>query len=307
MSRTLFAQPGRPASALVLAVAALALGACKASKAPIARLETTPPALRLAWPESTEIEIAIAPTAELPEGVERPIVFVHLLDRPGSVVRTFDHELRAAWKPGREIRYRLRIFQSALAPPLPPGRYLLSIGLYDPELGRFALDTRGRESAKQEYQIATVEIPPTSAGGVEARFSGDWLAPEPTAERQVVASRKLRGGGSGTIAFGPLAGAGTIHLGLVVPGASGAGTRLEMNDSTGGPKVKVSTSCGGQQTEVSGTGRFDLEVALPDGGAALSCELVIEPNFVVTWNDRTETISIRLEELSFSAGAGGGS
>lgn len=307
MTHALPTRSGARIPVLALAVGALAFGGCKASKAPVARLETTPTELRLAWPESREIEIAIVPTGDLPAGVDRPIVFVHLLDEPGSVVRTFDHELRGAWKPGKEIRYRQRIFQSALASPLPPGRYLLSIGLYDQALGRFALESRGVEVAKQEYQVATVEVPATSASGPEARFSGAWLAPEATADRQVVASRKLRGGGPGTIGFGPLAGPGTIHLGLVVPGASGTGTHLEVADGGVGPKVKVSSSCGGQQSEVSGSGRFELEVDVPATSPPASCELVVEPNFVVTLSDSRETVSVRLDELSFSAGTGGGS
>lgn len=307
MNPTLLAPRPVHAAAATLAVAALLLGGCKAAKAPVARLETNPPELRLAWPEAAEIEIGLIPTRELPGGVERPILFVHLLDEPGSVVRTFDHELRGGWKRGKEIRYRHRIFQSALAPPLAPGRYLLSVGLYDPALGRFALDARGAAIAKQEYQIATVEVPAASAAGPEARFSGEWWAPEPTADRQVIVARKLRGGGNGTIAFGPLVGPGTIHLGLAVPGASGAGTRLEVAGGGPAPKVTVSSSCGGQQTEVSGTGRFELELAVPAGGAPASCELLVEPNFAVSLNEGSETVSVRLEELSYSAGTGGGS
>ena len=68
--------------------------------------------------------------------------------------------------------------------------------------------------------------------------------------------------------------------------------------------MKVSSSCGGQQTEVTGAGRFDLEIAVPGGAPPATCDLVVEPNFVVSMNDRAETISIRLEELSFAPGAG---
>ena len=298
-------------AAVACACALLALGACLPSKAPIAKLATTPAKLTLAWPASTAIEIALTPTAPLPTGVETPIVFVHLLDEPGSVVRTFDHELRGTWREGREIRYEQRIFQSALAAPLPAGTYLLSIGLHDPRLGRFALATSGEEIAKQEYQIAAVEVPPTSAAGPEARFSGEWLPPEPAKDRQVVASRPLRGGlgesgGAlrGTIGFGPLAGPGTIHLGLQAPGVGGAGARLEIADGGGQPKVKVSSSCGAQQSEVSGTGRFELELAVPAGGPPTSCEIVVEPNFFVKRGDRGDNISVRLDELSYGAATG---
>lgn len=279
----------------------LGAGACKPTPAPVARLEVRPAQLELAWPRYAELEFELEPTAALPPGVERPILFVHLLDEPGSVVRTFDHELPAAWKPGVTIRYRRRLFQSALASPIPAGRYLLSVGLYDLERGRFALAAAGPEVAKLEYQVATVDVPATTAGGPEARFSGEWLTPEATPDRQVVGARRLRGGASGRIGFGPLAGPGTIHLGFTVPG-SGGGTRLDVTGDDRQPIVKVNSTCGGAQTELSGTGRFDIDLAVPAGAAEVSCEIAIEPNFVVRMGESSEATSVRLEELSWRPG-----
>jgi hypothetical protein len=302
--RTLFRLSPRSAG-VALAAVALALPACGPRSEPVAALAASPRSLRLAWPESAEVELALTPRAELPSGVDRPIVFVHLLDEPGSVVRTFDHELPGAWRRGGELRYRLRLFQSALAPPLAAGSYLLSIGLYDPELGRFALATRAEEVAKLEYQIATVEVPPLGPAGPEARFSGEWLAPEAAADRQVVASRRLRGGQAGTIRFGPFAGPGTIHVGLVLPRASGDDGRVDLDPGATLPKVRVESSCGGVQSEISGTGRMDVDLAVPAGAAPSTCEIVVAPNFVVRPAGRGEPTSVRLEELSFAAGDGG--
>ncbi|MGH7336226.1 MAG: hypothetical protein ACREI7_01490, partial [Myxococcota bacterium] len=155
-----------------LGAALLAAGGCQPARSPIARLEVAPAELELAWPRFVELEVELEPIAPLPPGVDRPILFVHLLDEPGSVVRTFDHELPGEWKTGSRVRYEHRIYQSALASPLPAGRYLLSVGLYDPEVGRFALESAGLEIAKLEYQVATVDVPATVAGGPEARFSG---------------------------------------------------------------------------------------------------------------------------------------
>jgi hypothetical protein len=284
-----------------LAVALISSASCKRAKAPLAKLEVRPAQLELAWPRFVELDFELAPIAPLPAGVERPILFVHLLDEPGSVVRTFDHELPGEWKPGSALRYRRRIYQSALASPLPPGRYLLSVGLYDPEAGRFALESVGPEIAKLEYQVATVEVPPTTAAGPEARFSGEWLPPESLEDRQILAARKLRGGAPGRIGFGPVSGPGLIHLGIVVPAAS-QGARLEVAGGETQPKVKLSSSCGGEQSEVSGTGRFDLDIVLPAGTTAASCEIVVEPNFVLRIGDRADLTSVRLEELSFRAG-----
>jgi hypothetical protein len=292
-----------PALALpALALLALAAAGCGESRAPVASFEAGPARLDLPWPEFREIELAFEPLAELPPG-DTPIVFLHLLDEPGSVARTFDHPLPAGWAPGKPLRYRFRLYQSALADPLPAGEYLLSAGLYRPGDGRFALRTAAEEIAAQEYRIAVVHVGPPAERMPHARFSESWRATEPGADRQVLARRTLAGGATGTIQFGPVEGAGRLHLALLVPGGGGAHERLEILDGGTQPKVGIGSTCGGGQPELAGTGRFEVDLDLPAAAGARLCEITISSNFQVTTPERAEAGSVRLEVLAWSPAA----
>lgn len=291
-------------AAVALAIVAFALSGCRESRPLVAAFEARPARLELPWPEFREIELAFEPISELPPGSEPPIVFVHLLDEPGSVVRTFDHPLPGTWAPGKPLRYRVRLYQSALAEPLPAGEYLLSAGLYRPSSGRFALRTAAEEIAPQEYRIATIDVGAAGDRMPHARFSEEWRPTEPGADRQVLARRSLAGGGvTGAVQFGPVEGAGRLHLSLVVPGGEGAHERLELLDGGRQPKVRIGSTCGGGQPELAGTGRFEVDLDLPAAAGARLCEITIATNFQVTSPARSEADSVRLEVLSWSPAA----
>lgn len=287
-------------TAIALAVLGLAAAGCGESRAPVAGFEARPARLELPWPELREIELAFEPVVQLPPGGEPPIVFVHLLDEPGSVVRTFDHPLPGDWKPGQAVRYTVRLHQSALADPLPAGEYLLSAGLYRPGDDRFALRTAAEEVAPQEYRIATVEVPAPAERMPHARFSETWRPAEPGADRQIVARRTLAGGATGTIQFGPVEGAGRLHLLLRVPEGNGSHERLEVLDGGPQPKIRIGSTCGGGQPELAGTGRFDVDLDLPAAAGPRICEITIATNFQVTSPERTEPDSVRLEVLAWA-------
>lgn len=287
-------------TALALALLGLAVAGCRESRAPVAGFEARPARVDLPWPEFREIELAFEPIAELPPGAAPPIVFLHLLDEPGSVVRTFDHPLPGTWKPGAPLRYRVRLYQSALAEPLPAGEYLLSAGLYRPGDDRFALRTAAEEVAPQEYRIATVDVGAPAERMPHARFSETWRPTEPGADRQVLARRTLAGGATGTIQFGPVEGAGRLYLLLQVPGGEGAHERLEILDGGPQPKIRIGSTCGGGQPELAGTGRFDVDLDLPAAAGPRICEITIATNFQVTSPERAESDSVRLEVLAWA-------
>jgi hypothetical protein len=299
----------RPFACLSLALSALALSAlaCRPGNAPVGELLFDPAQLELGWPELVEVRIRFRAERELPADAARPIVFLHLLDEPGSVVRTFDHALPGDWVVGHELDYTVRLVQSALAEPLPAGDYLLSLGLYTPELGRVALRGAAEEGAKLEYGVATVRVPPAAPAGPRARFSESWLPLEPGADRQILARRSLAGGGVGTLQFGPLAGPGRIYLRVEIPDESRDVARVELAAGESQPRLRIASSCGGEQIEVTGSGGFDLDLAVPAAvpeGTASSCEIALEPNFQVRWRNRAEATSARLALLAWRPGAG---
>lgn len=284
-----------PIAAALVLVAGVA--ACRAPSPAVARLESEPSHLRLGYGEAAEIELAFEPVAALPRGVQAPIVFLHLLDESGIVVRTFDHPLPGSWRPDEEIRYRTRIHQSALAEPLEPGIYTLTAGLYDRSGERFPLQALGGEVARNEYRAAIVEVPALVTATPRARFSDGWRPTEAGGDRQVVARRKLGGAGPASIRFGPVEGPGLLLLGLVVPGSGGT-QRLELGPEAEMAKVHLSSSCSGEEVEVSGPGWHDLELDIP-AGAPATCEIEIRTNFLVRSGESAETTSARLELLAW--------
>jgi hypothetical protein len=284
--------------AALAAIAVLATGACRSERSPVAALEAQPQTVRLPFPEYAEVEIALEPSAPLPEGAGEPLVFLHLLDEPGSVLRTFDHAFPGPWTVGRETRYRVKVHQSAFAEPLDPGTYTLTAGLYDRDLGRYALATRGEEVARLEYRVGQVVVPALDERTPHARFSENWLPAEPGADRQILARRTLRAGGPGTIQIGPLVGPGRLHLALEIP-PGGADVRLELDDGESEPKVRVASSCGGEQAELSGAGGHDLELAVPEAITPWICDLTIVPNFRRLSGENVEATSVRLAILAW--------
>jgi len=278
------------------------LTACGGGRAPIGEMAATPGQLELAWPELRELHVHFHPTRELPPGTN-PIVFVHLLDEPGSVVRTFDHPLPTSWTVGRDIDYTVRIFQSALADPLPAGEYILSLGLYSPRGERFALETTAKAVAKLEYAVADVSATAPTEASPRARFSERWLPPEAGLDRQILARRALAGGAEGTIQLGPLAGPGSIFLRVEIPSAGTEVARLELAEGEKLPKLAVRSSCGDEQTEVSGSGSFDL--TLPVAAASESCAVVLTPNFQLHTQQSAEPTSVRIAVLAWLAERGG--
>lgn len=264
-----------------------ALAGCGAEEAePVARLVAEPMELTLAYGSYTGLALTWSPLAELEGASGEPRVFLHLVDEDGDLARTFDHDVPGAWRPGEERSYRVPVYQSLLAPPLPPGDYSLTAGLYDAEGNRWPLAFEGERSGRHEYRVAAVDVP---ARGVElpaVQFSPTWSPTLAGADRQVVAFRWLAG--DGTIRLTDLPGSGTLWLALRIPGEGEGGMRRRRVDASEGedgeppagePRVRVEASCSGFQAQVSGEGRHDVEVPVTaDEGA---CAVTLTPSYVM--------------------------
>jgi hypothetical protein len=174
---------------LLMAVLAVS---CRRAEIPAARLTTEPASLQIAHGRCESVRLR---WSEL-RPVDRPVVFVHLHDGR-NVVRTFDHPANWPWTPGSSWIEDVEICQSSLAPPLPPGRYLLRAGVYDARSGRrLPLRARGKEVAKNGYMIGDIEsVAPRAHPSI--RFRGQWSAVRrEVMDRQVPAVRWLHGDGS---------------------------------------------------------------------------------------------------------------
>lgn len=274
--------------------------ACHPGGRPVADLASDRAQVDLAYPETVDLDLTLTPRAARPTAGDL-LLFVHLLDEPGSVVRTFDLPLDGPWKPGEAQRLRVRLHQSALAEPLPPGDYLLAAGLYAPGADttgeRFTLGA-GHEIARQEYRLATVRVPSPAAELPRFRFSDRWLPAEPGTDRQVLARRWLAGGGApGELEIGPLAGPGALWIRLEIPAATG-GDRVEVETAGEPPRVAVTADCGGFESVAAGSGPHDFELAIP-AGAATSCRVAIDPNFRFVRAAGGGPVSVALEILAW--------
>jgi len=177
---------------MLIGLAASAI-ACSRDNPPVAILRAEPSSLRLPHGEYVTVRFRWTPLRPLEKKRGRIRAFVHLIDRPNHVLRTFDYDLPEAWTPGVERIDELRIHQSLLGPPLAPGLFTMTAGIYDADYGyRWRLIAEGPAVSRREYDVARVRVPaPRPAAPVE--FSGDWSEIEKGADSQILGRRRVRG------------------------------------------------------------------------------------------------------------------
>ena len=194
----------RRALGTLIGLAASAV-ACSRDRPPVAVLRVEPSSIRLPYGEYAPVRFRWVPLRPLENKRGRIRVFVHLIDRPNHVLRTFDYEPPDVWVPGVERIDDLRIFQSILGAPLPPGLFTVTAGIYDIDYGyRWRLVAEGQAVSRREYDVARVRVPARRSGAT-IEFSGDWSEVEKGADSQILGRRRLRG-------------SATIHAAFPTPG-----------------------------------------------------------------------------------------
>lgn len=287
------------------------LASCGPGEPPVARLEIDPQVSQLDFSERRTVRLAWDLRRAI-EGAEGDLnVFVHLLDEPGEVLRTFDHPFPEKWTVGRRVEYDLPLHQSALGPPLGPGTYSLSIGLYDDSGRRWPLTVAGDEIDDAEYVIGQIRVGNTTSAPM-VRFSESWKPIEAGADRQVLGRRWLTD--HGTIALSEVAEPGMLWLSIVVPGVDPGVRRLVIDPGYQGTRVLVRNACGGSEIELTGEGRHEIAVpvtppqrAEAGEGESSTCEIGFEPNFHLVTPGTPDRRAILLETLAWSAGPAPGS
>jgi hypothetical protein len=297
---------------LPLAAALLLSGAgCHRQATVAGRLEVQPRALSLPYPQLTTVHLTWTPSVgrggagDGSETPSEPLVFLHLLDAKRQVLRTFDHPFPEHWAEATPVSYDVHLFQSALAPPLDPGRYRLSVGLYDHRGRRWALDGLGEPIGRQEYLAAEVEVSPQPAGPHFA-FSRSWLPIEAGGDRQVVARRWLSEQ-AGEIRVDAIPGPGTVWLSFRIPPGDGTSEKLVSHDpASNTPGAVVRDTCGAVETGISGPGPHDVEMPVEGPGPDGSCRISLVPNFHIVSTSRNQPRSVSLENAAWIPGAARG-
>ncbi len=286
---------------LLLPLLALSLGvlACgEEEETPVARVDVTPRQLRLGFPEVQTLQLAWTPSAELEGLSSQPMVFIHLLDGKKKLVRTFDHPFPQKWRAGVPVRYDAKMFQSQLAPPLSPGAYTVTVGLYEGKR-RWALSGLGERVDRDEYVAAQVTVP-SETTAPKLVFSPQWLPAEPGGDRQVLVRRWLNS--RGAIRLQGVRAPGTLWMVLRIPQPDAGRERLELEGAANLPGVIVG-ACSGFEMSVSGPGTYEVEVPVdvtPNG----ACRVGINANYVIVpMTPSGKRHSVSLENVAWEAGA----
>ncbi|MDX1644604.1 MAG: hypothetical protein R3244_09635 [Thermoanaerobaculia bacterium] len=291
---------------LALSVA-FGLVACGTEEPPVAELTIDPPELDLGYSEVRRLRLSwrlLAPLEGDRAGTTTlegdPRVFVHLIDSPGDVLRTYDHQFPVAWSVGEEVEYFVEIHQSALGPPLKAGTYGLTVGLYSIDGHRWPLAVEGAEVDRHEYRVASIEVSPPSVSPV-FRFSDSWRPIESGLDRQVLGRRWLIGEGSIWITRAKEVRA--VWMELLVPTAEVGLSRLMLEEGANEPAVSIESACAGAELLLTGSGWHQVEVPVgrSDDETVSECEIVLRPNFELFLNGSLERRSVLLEGLAWSA------
>jgi hypothetical protein len=307
-----------PIALVAVSLAAGLFAGCGGQQTPVAQVVVEPRQVSLPFAEVRPLRLTWTPSAAL-EG-ETPTVFIHLLDGDRKVVRTFDHPFPQRWREGTPVSYEIDLYQSAMAPPLPAGKYPLTLGLYDKEGKRWALDGLGEPKAgRNEYDAAMVEVP---AGKPKPRvaFSANWLPVEPGGDRQVLARRWMASRAAIRLIDQP--GPGTVWMVVRIPPVDLPDTRLVLDPGATAPSVRVVSHCGtggseegdgdkdgegGSETSLTGPGMHEVELAVDAPPPNGFCRVLLSSNFLL---EPTTAVarkrSISLENIAWTSGGSGG-
>ncbi len=286
-------------SAVAGALLALVIAGCEQPPEPIGSLSVEPALIDLGFPRFTPLEVRFEATGALTPDVD-PLVMVHLLDDSGAVVRTFDHPLPFDWRAGAAESYAIDLYQSALAPPLEPGRYRLSMGLYHPEHGRWALTAPGEEVGRQEYVVAEVVAGERAPATPKFLFSPAWLATEAGTDVQILGRRWLRG--DGEIRITEVPGPGVLRLQLRIPPADELSEDLVLSEGYDTVRLDVATTCSEATWSFEGIGTHVVDLSFDT--AVESCEVSFTPHYQIVRRLNLEGRALAVDLIAWRPAGG---
>ncbi len=259
----------------LIAIAALGLSAC-GKPAPVAQVEVGPSLVQLPFSQVQTVHLTWTPSASI--GNEKPTVFVHLLDSKKKVARTFDHPFPQRWTEGAPVSYDLKLYQSAMAPPLTPGKYQVTLGLYGKDGKRWPLKGLGDPVGRDEYNAFQVQVP-NSAPHPRFAFSPNWMDAEPGGDRQVLARRWLVD--RGAIRLVDQHNPGTVWMVVQIPPTVLKEYKMIIGEGSTTPSVVIHGNCGCPETSITGPGLHEVELSLDAPPPGDFCHLLLTASFAL--------------------------
>lgn len=284
---------------ILLPSMAVVLGGCEQERDPVARLTVEPATTTLPFAGKVELATTWEATAPLTDLEGDLQVFVHLLDGSGELLRTFDHAFPNPWEVGLAQSYAIELWQSALASPLDPGSYPLTLGIYDRAGHRWPLIVGGEEIDDQEYVVAQVEVTSQAASAARVVFSDDWRPVEPGSSKQIPAVRWLVE--DGRIEFRELGGPLAVDLAVGIGRLEETGFRLVLDEGRQTPGVELRSDCLEAPAWVEGYGSHEVELILTPADGAAACTIDVDPGFVFLNSTTLDKRSAVLEKLLWAA------
>jgi hypothetical protein len=287
-----------PKALSLIAITALGLAACGKPAPPVAQVEVNPRELQLPFSQVQTVHLTWTPSAAI--GDEKPTVFVHLLDSKKKVERTFDHPLPERWREGAPVSYDLKLYQSAMAPPLTPGKYQVTLGLYGKGGKRWPLAGLGESVGRDEYDAFQVQVP-NSDPHPRFVFTPNWMDPETGGDRQVLARRWMVDRGS--IRLVDQHAPGAVWMAVQIPPTNSPGYRMVLGEGAGTPSVLIRGNCGCPETSITGPGLHEVELNLDAPPPGDFCHLLLSASFSLEPLDPTgKRRSASLENLAWLPG-----
>jgi hypothetical protein len=272
-TKTIF--PLLAVAAAAAVTASLALAGCS-KESPVARVDVDRRELVLPFSQLQTIRLTWTPSTAIADG--RPTVFVHLLDRDGKVNRTFDHPLPGSWREGVAVEDEVKLYQSALAPPLPPGKYQVTIGLYGKDGKRWPLDGLGEPVGRDEYKAFEVQVP-NSNPSPRFAFAPTWMDLETGGDRQVVARRWLLN--RAAIRLVDQHEPGAVWMVVQIPPSNLTEYKMILDAGVTTPAVLIKGNCGDTETNLTGSGLHEVRVNVEAPPADDFCHFLLTANFAL--------------------------
>ncbi|MDX1501112.1 MAG: hypothetical protein R3325_02035 [Thermoanaerobaculia bacterium] len=287
----------------VAVLVAFTIAGCGGPGDPVASLSVEPRQMEVGYPGYATAELTWSFARPLGEVDGEPRVFLHLVDEQGNLARTFDHELPGGWREEGQKAYEVKIYQSALAPPLAAGEYDLVAGLYDRSNRRWPLSVEGRQTAELAYRVAGVTVAESSGDSPMFFFPSGWQPVEGGTDLQVLGRRWLSE--TGSLRLSEVVRPGSLWLMLGVPTGAGKVEDLVLDEGAATPQVVVTSDCSAEleSVTVSGSGSHGLELPVEVGpdGEARECQVTFEANYYLVSLETLARRTVALENLAWSA------